>query len=93
MKYESKELTADLPPGSGKGWAMCGRISVGIRAAQYSHFVPPGHLRRLCFRQAGSVARAVDSFCAWLAQSCAEILPKWEPLGTFILCNDCTKGA
>jgi hypothetical protein len=43
MKNESKELTADLPPGSGKGWAMCGRISAGIRAEQFFYFVPSGH--------------------------------------------------
>lgn len=34
--------------------------------------------------------KMVASSCALSAQDCPETLPKWEPLGTFILCNDCT---
>jgi hypothetical protein len=58
---------------------MCGRISAGIRAEQFIHYVPPGHVRRLCFRQDGSVARAVDSFCAMIAQREPEVLPEYQP--------------
>ena len=39
------------------------------------------------------MAKTVASSCAFPAQDYPETLPKWEPLGTFILCNDYAKAA
>ena len=39
------------------------------------------------------MAKVMVLSCAFPAQDRPETLPKWEPLGTFILCNDYAKTA